>query len=160
MEDFLKAIWTNDFIVKEKTEEQSPVFLWSKNKKKAKKEKKVFTDEELSVKQERHRQHCIARAKKERQRQWYIENDIPWFCCIYKLKDWFFYKRTFKTYRKLARFLRMTDKNFWIEISHFRPVESIALATVRWNQVWKKFKTELWYILSDELREKLLTFTK
>jgi hypothetical protein len=27
MEDFLKAIWTNDFIVEEKTNDDSPIFL-------------------------------------------------------------------------------------------------------------------------------------
>lgn len=151
MEDFLKAIWTDDFIVKDKTENKSPVFLWKEKKQIVKKEKSEKKKENI-IKSK------LDKENKELKLQWYKENDEPWYSFIYKWKDWFYYKFFCKRIRFINSFIKKNKDN--IEVSHYRPIVSRSQAQVVANRKWKRYKTTGWYILSDEFFALLCTYTK
>lgn len=151
MEDFLKAIWTDDFIIDEKTQNQSPVFLW-------KEKKKVIQKDKIENKKKNIIKNELDKRNKDIKLQWYKDHDFPWYSFIYKWKDWFHYKLFCKRVRFINSFIKKNKDN--IEISHYRPVESCSQAQVVANRKRKKFKTEWWYILSDEFFALLCTYTK
>lgn len=151
MEDFLKAIWTDDFIIEEKTEKKSPVFLW-------KEKKKVIQKNKLENKKKNIIKNELDKRNKDIKLQWYKDNNNPWYSFIYKWKDWFHYKFFCKRVRFINWFIKKNKDD--IEISHYRPVESCSQAQVVANRKRKKYKTEWWYILSDEFFALLCTYTK
>jgi len=152
MDDFLKAIWTDDFNIKQDVKEVQSVFLWKTEKKVAKKQDKSLIKQQNIIKNK------LDKEQKELKLQWYKDHDNPWYSFIYKWKDWFHYKFFCKRLRFINSFMKKNADI--IEISHYRPVESCSQAQVIANRKRKKYKTAWWYILSDEFFSLLCTYTK
>lgn len=143
MEDFLKAIWTDEFNITNDVKEVNSVFVWSKKNKDDTK-KHIKTDED--------------KKEKELRKEWYITHNHPWFSFIYRWKDWFYYKFFCKRQRFINSFLKKHIDE--IDVYHYRPVESCSQAQVVANRKRKKYKTPWWYVLSDEFFALLCTYTK